>query len=120
MTTKPAAAKVVHIAAEDVSVGETLRQVLEDMDVAIALSHEGTEGLAAVKATQPEVIVLATRPGDSAPEYTGWYKCAAPRARLVGFALSDKQEREYREMGVDAVANVHEGRAKLMRLLQSG
>ena len=63
MTSKPAAAKVVHIAAEDVSVRETLRQVLESMDVAIALSHEGTEGLAAVKATQPEVIVLATPAG---------------------------------------------------------
>ena len=112
----------VHIAAEDASVRETLRQILaEDAGEGevIALSREGAHGVAAVADTQPEVVVLATRPGAAASEHTFWYKRAAPQARLIGFAFSDEQERQYHEAGADAVARSREGRAGLVRLVQA-
>lgn len=122
ITTRPVTPRIVHVAAEDASVRETLRQVLAEhagMDAVIVLSREGAHGFAAVADTQPQVVVLATRPGAGACEDTVWYKHALPKARLIAFAFSDEQERQYWEAGADAVARSREGRAGLVRLLQA-
>ena len=115
--------EVVHIASDSASVRETLRQILTGGGVGavVALSREGADGVAAVKDTRPEVIVLATAPAEEGvPEHVFWYKHAAPEARLVRFAFSDRQESEYHEAGADAVARSDAGREPLVQLLRAG
>jgi DNA-binding NarL/FixJ family response regulator len=96
----------VHIACDDKTYRDTIASLL-DADPQISIvdkSREAEAGVAAVQDVTPDVVVLAVPPQEDVIEHTRAYQSAAPDGgAVVAFCILDRQERDYRQAGVDAV-----------------
>lgn len=112
--------KVVHVAAESDTFRESLRTTVASFGIGnvVMSSSEGSEGTVAVRESKPDILVVSTSVEEDTAEHLKWYRDAAPKAHIVGFAFTPDEELDLRALGIETVVSVKSPRSEVIKVLQ--
>ena len=113
--------KTVHVAAENPDYRASLKSTLQKFGIGdlIETSREGAEGVIAVRDTRPEILIVCCNADEDAVEHLQWYREAAPKAYIIGFAFSEDEARGLRRAKVDRVVMSNITRGDLIDVFQN-
>lgn len=112
--------KKIHVAAENPNYRESLRYTIESYkigDVVVA-SSEGSIGTVAVRESDPDILIVSTEIGEDTVEHMEWYRAAAPRAHIIGFAFTEEEARGMKDAGIQTVVSSTISRNQMIQTLQ--
>ena len=112
--------KKIHVAAENLNYRESLRYTIESFNIGdvVVASTEGSEGTESVRESDPDILIVSTAIWENTVEHMEWYRLAAPRAHIIGFAFNEEEARGMKEAGIQSVVSSKISRDQMIQTLQ--